>query len=253
MANMDQFLMNKWTGYDYGVAFSSIPGCPSNYSSGIAYFFLRRELSEVTDMNTFRAAQLAGRVRHCKPYNGRWLDYTVRKEFNTLAEWVADAGDTVQNVLYGMNRVHKQDYVETLKARKYVPQTPRYVTLQHLLDYLGYVAPLSVEVPEYKAYDRFSDILGKLGSVNTMNLPLTTKCLVKRPDDTLVIGEIIVSVSSELGKTCKDVRIAVPKGTQYDLKTYDRLSDMPAGMDVYFRTNDGSFKVVDELLSERQV
>jgi hypothetical protein len=253
MANMDQFLMNKWTGYDYGAAFSSIPGCPSNYTSGIAYFFLRRELSEVTDMNTFRAAQLAGRVRHCKPYNGRWLDYTARKEFNTLAEWVADAGDTMQNVLYGMNRVHKQDYVETLKARKYVPQTPRYVSLQHLLDYLGYVAPLSVEVPEYKAYDRFSDILEKLGSANVPPLPPTTKCLVKRPDDTLVISEVIVSVSSELGKTVKEVSIAVPEGSRYHLKSYDRLSDMPAGMDVYFRTNDGSFKVVDELLSERQV
>jgi hypothetical protein len=251
--NMEQFLINKWNGVNFGSDFSNIAGYPTtDYNTNDAYFFLRRELDEVKDYDSFRAAQLEKKVRHCKLYCNRWLDYTVRKEFNTLAEWVADAGDTMENVLYGVNRVHKKDVRESYITRKYVCQTPKYVTLQHLLNYLGYVPPMPVEVPEYKALDRFVDILAKLALSDIPMTPQGQKCLVQRPDNTIVVGNIVDRKQYSLDDMDSPIYIAVPRDSTYcSVNTYTSLSEMPIGTTVYLRTSDGHFRSTYDLLSNQ--
>lgn len=247
--NMDQFLINNLVNGPR--EFSHMAGySTTDHDTYDAYFFFRKELVEVTDQATFRAAQRNGKIRHCKLYNGRWLDYTAHKEFNTLAEWVADAGDDMSNVLYGVNRVHKKDYAESYRKKTFVNQTPKYVTLQHLLSYLGYVAPLSVEIPEYNAFDRFADILTELEMLNGPVPPQGRNCLVQKPDNTIVIGRVVDQKYHNLENTESEICIAVPQNTQYEVKSYSRLSEMPNGMMVYFRTGDGSFQSVSDLMSD---
>jgi hypothetical protein len=247
--NMDQFLINNVN--NSAQAFSEIAGySTTKYDTYDAYFFLRKELDEVTDQATFRAAQRNGKIRHVKVYNGRWLDYTARKEFNTLAEWVTDAGDTMENVLYGVNRVHKKDYAESYRTKTFVSQAPKYVTLQHLLTYLGYVAPISVEIPEYNTFDRFADILSELEMLNGPVPPQGRNCLVQKPDNTIVIGRVVDQKYYSLEDTESQICVSVPQDTQYEVKAYSRLSEMPPGTQVYFRTGDGSFQSISDLMSD---
>lgn len=246
--NMDQFLFNNLDNSCY--EFSKIAGYPTiHYDTYNAYFFLRRELTDVTDYDTFRSAQWMKKVRHCKLFNGHWLDYSIGKEFNTLAEWVADAGDTMENVLYGVNRVHKKDHGESYLAKKLVYHTPKYVTLQHLLNYLGYVAPVSAEIPEHKPLDRFADILAQLEMIGPLP-PQGRKCLIQKPDNTIVIGRVIDQKYYLLEDTDSQICVSVPQETRYVVKTYTRLSEMPSGTKVYFRTSDGNFHSTEDLLSE---
>jgi len=249
--NMDQFLINKWNGYSFGSDFSEIAGYQAtDWTTHNAYFFLRRELTDVTDYDTFRAAQRNGRVRHCKVYNGRWLDYTVHKEFSTLAEWVADAGDTMENVVYGVNRVYKRDYIASRIGGRVVPQTAKYVSLEHLLNYLGYVVPISVEIPEYNTFDRFADILAELEITNGPIPPQGHKCLVQKPDNTIVIGRVVDHKHYSLDETDSKICVSVPQETEYVVKSYESLSQMPLGTKVYFRTSDGHFHTTEDLMSE---
>jgi hypothetical protein len=56
------------------------------------YFFLDHEL---------RDPEIR---RHCKIYKDKYFDYISKKEFNTLHEWAADSGGTLDNVLWGFRR-----------------------------------------------------------------------------------------------------------------------------------------------------
>jgi hypothetical protein len=227
-------------------AFSRVAGYSRvDYLTTNAYLFLRKEL-EVDSIEKYNEAYRTGKIRHCKPYRGRWLDYTAKKEFNTLEEWVADAGDTIENVLYGVNRVHLRNFVETDKARKFVGQTPKYVTLKKVLEYYGYVEPLRIQVPTYNLFDSFDDIAKAL---NINDLPAHGRsCLIKKPNGVLVIGRIVDQKYYELDDSHSKMGVSVPQDTQYEIRTYDNLSDMPAGTTVYFRSEDGCFRSIDELM-----
>lgn len=252
MAIMNRFLINKWNNSNnFGATLNEIMGVRFHQSDTYdPYFFLRNELDYVTDEPTFRAAQRSKTVRHCKPYNGVWLDYTAHKQFNTLDDWAADAGATVHDILYGVNRVHRKDYRASRLAGKFVGQTPKYVTLQHLLDYLGYVPPLTVEVPVYNAFDRFSDIFAELEMANGPVPSQGRKCLIHKPDNTIVIGRVVDQKHFELENTESQIRIVVPQETPHDLKSYGKLSEMPDGMKVYVRNSEGSFQSLQDLMAE---
>ena len=204
------------------------------------YFFLRREL-DVTDMNKYKKAYSEGKIRHCKPYRGGWFDYIVRKEFTTLEEWIKDAGDTMENVLYGVNRVYRQDWQKTREAGKYVGQAPKYVTLETILEYYGYVKPPP-------AVNSFTDI------ANELNMKITNeggKCLVKKSDGVIVVGKIIDIKQSKFSNTPTQVCILVPKTTNSgSFIAYESMSDLPRGTTIYFRTDDGFFHSIEELMKE---
>ena len=196
----------------------------TDYDTRDAYLFLRKEL-EVTNVEKYRKAASEGKIRHCKPYRGRWLDYTVKKEFKTLEDWVADAGDTMENVLYGVNRVHKG-------------LTARYVTLKWFLEYNGYV--------EDEVLDSFSDIMKNL---EITDLPVHgVKCIVKKPNDVMVVARMIDEKYYDLEDISSNVCLSVPHETQYEVKVYYCLSEMPAGTTVYIRADDGFFRPINDML-----
>ena len=238
---MDAILISNLDGSS--LTFSNIAGyAKRDWTTHDAYFFLRREL-EVTDIKKYYKAWDEKKIRHCKPYCGHWLDYTARKEFNTLEEWVADAGDTMENVLYGVNRVHKQDAHASQMAGKFVgkPEAPKYVTLKKVLEYYGYVKPTPVA-------DSFNDIAKEL------NMTITDeggRCLVKKPDGVIVIGKIIDIKQFKHGDTPTQVCILVPKITSSGSSiAYESMSALPHGTIIYFRTDDGFFHPVEQLLKE---
>lgn len=236
---MDAILISNLDGSS--LTFSNIAGyAKRDWTTHDAYFFLRREL-EVDNYEKYCKAWNEKKIRHCKPYRGHWLDYTARKEFNTLEEWVADAGDTMENVLYGVNRVHKQDAQASLMAGKFVgkPEAPKYVTLKKVLEYYGYVAPLA---------DSFTDIAIELKMTITQE---GGKCLVKKPNNVIVIGKIIDIGYSIYSSKPNQVYIIVPQTTNNGHSiAYERMSQLPYGTSIYFRTDDGFFHPVEELLKE---
>ena len=132
---INSFLLNKWTGYSFGVGLASIINETWTWVYEDAYMFLKRELS-VTNKEQYLKAKTQNLIRHCKPYRGKWLDYVVHKEFDTLEDWVKDCGATMGDILYGVNRVH-------LSTRQ--PYTPKYICLGHLLEHLDYKAPPVVD------------------------------------------------------------------------------------------------------------
>lgn len=140
-------LMNKWNGYDFGLGFQELT--TSNHcdlTTYNPYFFLTRELA-VTNYTEFANAKKQNLIRHCKPYNGRWLDYVVMKEFDTLSDWVTDCGAKLDDVVYGVNRVHKYHWIRNEGQNRYVPYTPKFICLGHLLDAIGYTPPTVVTKP----------------------------------------------------------------------------------------------------------
>jgi len=219
---MNSIVMRNWD--SSSSAFSRMAGYSKvDYDTYDSYLFLRKEL-EVDNIEKYRNACLEGKIRHCKPYRGRWLDYTAKKEFNTLEEWVADAGDTIENVLYGVNRVHKG-----LSAR--------YVTLKWFLEYNGYVEPPKVQ-------DSFDEIMKKL---EITNLPVHgLKCIVKKPNNVMVVARMIDEKYYELEDRQSNVCLSVPHETQYEVKIYYRLSEMPAGSTVYIQADDGCFRPINK-------
>jgi len=149
---INSILKSKWnehrSSFDADLSHVETYGVRPHYDYD-HYLFLKREL-EVTADN-WAEAKRKGLIRHCKLYRGKFLDYVVQKQFNTIEEWVADAGGTLEDILYGENRV-KQRFVwhydhETRQSVR-VPYTPKYVEFKTLLAALGYVPPPApVEVP----------------------------------------------------------------------------------------------------------
>lgn len=109
------------------------------------YFFLRKELAVTHD--TWHEAKKRGDIRHCKIYRGRFLDYVVRKEFDSFEDWMKDAGArSLDDVAYGVNRVHKMRF--NYQTRVLEPGHTHWVPVQTLLTRLGYIEPPHVEIPE---------------------------------------------------------------------------------------------------------
>jgi hypothetical protein len=145
---INSVLKSNWNSYknSFDVDLSSVDtyGINLHYDFN-HYLFLKRELGVTAD--NWAEAKRNGLIRHAKLYRGKFLDYVVHKEFDTIEEWVKDAGGKMEDVLYGENRVKNKAwnwhadrgaYVHTHCKAKYVP-------LSVLLERLGYVAPPVVD------------------------------------------------------------------------------------------------------------
>jgi hypothetical protein len=152
---MNSILLKNWkpTYGDFGITLAALTNSDNNWTLHDPYFFLKREL-DITSVD-WRAAKVAGKIRHCKIYRGRFLDYVAHKEFNTLEEWAKDAGGTLDDIMYGVNRIHKYSWNHDMTTREWIssPQRPKYVELNVLLKALGYVPPPRVEIPATKSQD----------------------------------------------------------------------------------------------------
>lgn len=141
-------LKRAWTGYDFGVRLSDLSKNQEHRYEHDCYFFLKKELHVTPD--GWATAKARGEIRHCKIYMDKFLDYVVQKTFDTFDEWVTDAGGTLDDVLYGTNRIRSMEnvldqtgsFVFGLNGRLIKrPASAKYVELKILLDHLGYVAP----------------------------------------------------------------------------------------------------------------
>lgn len=148
-ANMiNQVLLDNWNGDSFGINVQQLANKVGEWYVYEPYFFLRKELDVTRD--TWEEAKQNGGIRHCKIYRDKFLDYVVHKEFNTFQEWLTDAGGRIEDVLYGENRLHKNQWIRDPHdhgIRRRVPYTPKYVELSALLTHLGYVPPPPLEIP----------------------------------------------------------------------------------------------------------
>ena len=150
-ANMiNNVLLDNWDGRSFGVSVPELANMREWYVYD-AYFFLRKELNVTVE--AWVDAKNRGEIRHCKPYRGKWLDYVVRKQFDTFQDWLTDAGGKMEDVLYGENRIRNQEWKWIDGALQRIAKTPKYVELSVLLNHLGYVEPEKVETPDYKDVD----------------------------------------------------------------------------------------------------
>ncbi len=151
-ANMiNQVLLDNWNGNSFGITVQQLANKVGEWYVYEPYFFLRKELGVTRD--TWQEAKQRGEIRHCKIYGGRFLDYVVRKEFNTFQEWLTDAGGRIEDVLYGENRVRDADWQWVNNVHTRVPKTPKYVELMVLLRHLGYTEPPRLEIPAVESAD----------------------------------------------------------------------------------------------------
>ena len=72
------------------------------------YFFFRTELDLPVEPNWTEYNRLkAEHIRHMIPYKGKYFDYITHREYNTLNDWAVDNGKTVDDIVYGVNFVHR--------------------------------------------------------------------------------------------------------------------------------------------------
>lgn len=72
------------------------------------YFFFRSEMDlpvgpTWTEYNKIKAEH----IRHMIPYKGKYFDYITHREYDTLLEWAHDNGKTLDDIVYGVNFVHR--------------------------------------------------------------------------------------------------------------------------------------------------
>jgi len=72
------------------------------------YFFFRTELDLPVAPNWTEYNRLkAEHIRHMIPYKGKYFDYVTHREYDTLNDWVVDNGKTLDDIVYGVNFVHR--------------------------------------------------------------------------------------------------------------------------------------------------
>lgn len=166
-------LLKSWTGYYFGVSLEHLSNNPRHGWEPDCYFFLKKELDVKPD--DWKDAKARGEIRHCKIYKNKFLDYVVKKTFETFDEWVTDAGGTMDDVLYGTNRINKTEpalnghgwRVFDAHGRLVTkPLTAKYVELKVLLEHLGYKAPDPI-IPVKAGMDE-DEILKLLGQMTKL-------------------------------------------------------------------------------------
>ena len=220
---MNNFLLNKLNERKYLIDFNKISkylnenvGDTSN-----PHFYLKEEL-KVKTVEEYRVAKQLGEIRHVVEYKGKWFDYIVKREFKTLSEWAIDAGGTINDVLYGTNRAN-------------IGHKPVFVTLDALLDHLGYVHPPTVDIPTYKSLDTFSDIAKEL---KMSDEPKTSRFLVYNPiSDTIIIASLIdwkKYAPAFKNNTPSKMCLVYQENIHESTKIYSSISEMPEGTEIYF-------------------
>jgi len=231
---MDNFLSNNWNGHNFGKTFYQLMNGDA-LRGDVAYiyqpyFFLQRELA-FTHPNQYQDAKRNGLIRHVKPYHGKWFDYVAGEEFDTLEEWAADCGGSLNDILYGVHRFH------LYQRGSHQPHPSKYMTLSRLLLSLDYVSE-----------DTFTLVLEKLESKKEVP-EKGQRCLVKRPDGSIVIARVMDKKFESLEPDAEStIVIRVRIDNNGNMQEYDRLSQLPRGMTVYFRTTDDEFCAIEDLM-----
>ena len=71
------------------------------------YFFFITEMDVADSPNWEEYNKLkTDTIRHMIPYKGKYFDYVVHREYDTLLEWAHDNSKTLDDIVYGVNFVH---------------------------------------------------------------------------------------------------------------------------------------------------
>lgn len=98
------------------------------------YFFFRTELDLPVAPNWTEYNQLkAEHIRHMIPYKGKYFDYVTHREYDTLNDWAVDNGKTLDDIVYGVNFVHRVMFVSGVNRGR---EQRGFVTLETLLKHL---------------------------------------------------------------------------------------------------------------------
>ena len=84
------------------------------------------------------------------PYSGRYYDYIVRKEYDSLNEWALENGETLDNIRYGVVKKHRNNALSPVVS---------WVTLWDLMTYLD---PDYINDPPSDILAEFDDIVKRL-------------------------------------------------------------------------------------------
>jgi len=262
-------------------------GHTTNNGSADSYFFLEREL-DYTTREAWRDAKRKGLIRHCVIHDGKFYDYIVKKHYDSLLDWATSCGGSLSNVLYGTNRVHsgskpihvtlshlldrlgyrpleedsEEDSEEDTEDDEY-----EYTNTEDEEDYSD-MPPLipidpgdfqEVDIPEMKPLpplpgeDTFTDILRQINLPEPFEpLPLHgRKCLVQRPDQTIVIARFMDLKFYQLESDgVSQMFLSIPERDKFMNSMYFRLSEPPHGYTVFIKAVDGHFETLENLLDE---
>lgn len=281
---MNQFLLLKWNKHsrDFGKTMMQL-GHVTNNGSADSYFFLEREL-DYTTREAWRDAKKKGLIRHCTIHNGKFYDYIVNKHYDSLPDWTTSCGGYLHNVLYGTNRIYNGSkpihvtLAHLLNRLGYKPleedseedseeEMDEYTNTEDEEDYSD-MPPLipidpddlqEVEIPEMKPLpplpgeDTFTDILRQINLPDPLEpLPLHgRKCLVQRPDRTIVIARFMDYKFYDLDSTgVSQMFLSIPERDKFMNSMYLRLSELPQGYTVFIKARDGHFETLENLLDE---
>ena len=72
------------------------------------YFFFKTEMAmPVPTTETEHNELMEEYIRHMIPYKGKYFDYITHREYDTLLDWAVDNGKTLDDIVYGVNFVHR--------------------------------------------------------------------------------------------------------------------------------------------------
>ena len=283
-SQMNQFLLLKWNKHsrDFGKTMMDL-GHTTNNGSADSYFFLEREL-DYTTREAWRDAKKKGLIRHCTIHNGKFYDYIVDIHYPSLYDWACSCDGSLSNVLYGTNRVHNGSkpihvtltHLLNRLGYKALEENFEDDSEDDAYEYTGSedeedysdMPPLipidpddlqEVEIPEMKPLpplpgeDLFTDILHQVNLPDPFEpLPLHgRKCLVQRPDQTIVIARFMDYKFYDLDSTgVSQMFLSIPERDKFMNSMYFRLSELPQGYTVFIKARDGHFETLQNLLDE---
>lgn len=137
------------------IDFAELTGCPMRMAFCKLYFFFKSEMDISPHPKGYPRAQ----IRHLVPYKGRYYDYIVKKEYNTLEEWAEDNNQNTWDIVYGVNSVHNRE-----PSRRVV----EYITLDKLLEFLdpGYKNEVPSLILPTQDTQTVNDILVELSDMS---------------------------------------------------------------------------------------
>lgn len=156
---INKILKDNWSELGWGMWRYDEERFPANEETDNPYLFPKHELGKTYP--SWERAKKNGEVRHCKILrNGKFFDYVVRQEYDTLEEWMASANIKLEDVCYGTNRYqqYRRNWLNNGRL-EYVPQKPRYVPLLEVLKKYGYVEPPKVEIPDYTGTKNLTELV----------------------------------------------------------------------------------------------
>lgn len=115
---MDSILITNWKTQtnDFGYSLQQLLCDPliDDYTHN-PYLYFSWELENICTRREYWKAYGRKQIRRCVIRNGKFYDFMVKRDFNSLEEWATDSNHDVSSIVYGtyhMRRGYKAVYVK---------------------------------------------------------------------------------------------------------------------------------------------